>query len=47
MNQEPCYKKVINLDLVNMNEYIKVSENMSVFSQDIKQKQKSGINQGP
>ena len=41
MNQGPY---LINLDLVNMNEYIKFSENLSVFSQDIKPKQNSGIN---
>ena len=35
------------LDLVNMNAYIKFSENMSSSSQDIKQKPNFGINKGP
>ena len=35
------------LDLVNMNAYIKFSENMSIGSQDIERKQNFGVNQGP
>ena len=35
------------LDLVNMNAYIKFDENMSSSSQDIEQKRKFGVNQGP
>ena len=35
------------LDLVNINAYIKFGENMFSSSQDIKQKQNFGINQGP
>ena len=35
------------LDLVNMNAYVKLSENLSICSQDIKRKQNSGVNQGP
>ena len=35
------------LDLVNMNVYIKFGENMSVSSQDIKQKRNFAANQGP
>ena len=34
-------------DPVNMNAYIKFGENMSVSSEDIEQKQKFGVNQGP
>ena len=36
-----------NLDLVNMNAYIKFDEILSIYSQDIEQKQNYGINQGP
>ena len=37
-----------NLDLVNVNAYIKLGEILSIFSQDIDQrKQKSDVNQGP
>ena len=38
-----------NLDLVNMNAYIKFGENLSICSQDIERKLNSGIhvNQGP
>ena len=36
-----------NLDLVNMNAYIKFGENLSICSQDIEGKQNSGVNQGP
>ena len=35
-----------NLDLINMNAYIKFSENRSIYSKDIERKQNSGINQG-
>ena len=35
-----------NVDLVNMNEYIKFGEILSICSQDIEQKQNSGVNQG-
>ena len=35
-----------NLDLVNINAYIKSSENLSACSQDIEQKQNSNGNQG-
>ena len=35
------------LDLVNINAYIKFSENMSSCSQDILRKRNFGINQGP
>ena len=35
------------LDPVNMNAYIKLSENMSISSEDIEQKKNFGINQGP
>ena len=34
-------------DFVNMNAYIKFSENLSIFSQAFEQKQNSGVNQGP
>ena len=36
-----------NLDLVNMNAYIKFDEDLSVCSHDIELKQSSGVNQGP
>ena len=36
-----------NLDLVNMNAYIKFGENLSIASQDIEAKWNSGLNQGP
>ena len=35
-----------NLDLVNMNAYIKFGEILSICSQDIEQKRNSGVNQG-
>ena len=35
-----------NLDLINMNTYIKFAKIMSVYSQDIMQKQSSGVNHG-
>ena len=35
-----------SLDLVNINDYIKFGEILSICSQDIEQK-KSGVNQGP
>ena len=35
-----------NVDLVNMNAYIKFGEILSICSQDIEQKQNLGINQG-
>ena len=35
-----------NVDLVNMNAYIKFGEILSICSQDIEQKQNSGVNQG-
>ena len=35
------------LDLVNMNAYIKFGEKMSVSSQDIERKRNFGVNQGP
>ena len=34
------------LDLINMNAYIKLSENQSICSKDIEGKQNSGVNQG-
>ena len=34
-----------NVDLVNMNDYIKFDENMSVSSQDIARKRNFGVNQ--
>ena len=34
-------------DPVNLNAYIKFGEKMSVSSEDIEQKQKFGVNQGP
>ena len=34
----------LKLDLVNINAYIKFGENLSICSQDIEQKQNSGIN---
>ena len=37
----------LNIDLVNMNVYIKFSEILSICSQDIKRKQNLGVNQGP
>ena len=37
-----------NIDLVNyMNAFIKFGEILSIFSQDIEQKQNSDVNQGP
>ena len=36
-----------NIDLVNMNAYIKFDEILSISSQDIERKQNFGINQGP
>ena len=36
-----------NLDLVNMNAYIKFGEIPSICSQDIEWKQNYGVNQGP
>ena len=36
-----------NVDLVNMNAYIKFGEILSICSQDIEQKQNLGTNQGP
>ena len=33
------------LDLINMNAYIKFSENRSICSKDIERKQNSGVNQ--
>ena len=35
------------LDLINMNTYIKSSENLSICSKDIERKRNSGVNQGP
>ena len=35
-----------NVDLVNMNTYIKFGEILSICSQDIEWKQKFGVNQG-
>ena len=37
----------LNVDLVIINSYIKFGHNLSICSQDIEQKQNSGINQGP
>ena len=39
--------KIPNLDLVNMNAYIKFVEILSICSQEIKRKRCSGVNQGP
>ena len=36
-----------NLDLVNINAYIKFGEILSICSKDIEQKRNSDINQGP
>ena len=36
-----------NLDLVNINAYIKFGEILSILSKDIERKWKSDINQGP
>ena len=36
-----------NVDLENMNAYIKFGEILSISSQDIERKQNSDINQGP
>ena len=36
-----------NIDLVNMNAYIKFGEILSISSQDIEQKRNFDINQGP
>ena len=36
-----------NIDLVNMNAYIKFGEIQSICSQDIGQKQNFDVNQGP
>ena len=36
-----------NIDLVNMNAFIKFGEILSICSQDIEQKQNSDVNQGP
>ena len=35
------------LDLVNMNAYIKFSDNVSVSSRNIERKRNFGVNQGP
>ena len=35
-----------NVDLVNMNAYIKFGKILSIFSQDIEHKQNYGVNQG-
>ena len=36
-----------NVDLVNMNAYIKFGEILSICSQDIERRQNFGVNQGP
>ena len=36
-----------NIDLVNMNAYIKIGKILSIHSQDIAQKRNYGVNQGP
>ena len=36
-----------NLDIVNINAYLKFGEILSICSQDIEQKQNSDISQGP
>ena len=36
-----------NVDLVNMNAYIKFGEILSICSQDIERKRKFGVNQKP
>ena len=36
-----------NVDLVNINAYIKFGEILSICSQDIEQKLDFGVNQGP
>ena len=36
-----------NIDLVNINAYIKFGEILSIYSQDFERKQKIGVNQGP
>ena len=36
-----------NVDLFNINAYIKFGENQSVCSHDIEKKRKFGVNQGP
>ena len=35
------------VDLVNIDAYIKFGEILSIFSQDIEQKQNFGVNKGP
>ena len=37
----------LNIDLVNINAYIKFGEILSICSQDIERKRNSGVNQGP
>ena len=36
-----------NVDIVSINSYIKVGQNLSICSQDIDRKPISGVNQGP
>ena len=36
-----------NVDLLNLNAYIKFGEILSICSQDIERKQNYGVNQGP
>ena len=36
-----------NIDLVNINAYMKFGEILSICSQDIERKRKSDVNQGP
>ena len=36
-----------NLDLVNVNAYIKFGENLPICSLDLESKGNSGVNQGP
>ena len=38
---------ITNVDLVNDNVYTKLGLNLSILSQDIEQKLKSDVNQGP
>ena len=37
----------LNVDLVNMNAYIKFGEILIIFSKDMERKRNLGVNQGP
>ena len=38
---------IYNIDIFNVNSYIKFCENLSIYSQDIERKRNFGANQGP